>query len=148
MNIVILKGNVASDIESKEVTANGRTTSVVNFRLAVNRYFTKADGVRDKDTTFVSCEAWDTGAETIKKVLSKGDPVNIEGSLKSESWEQDGQKRSRIKIRVNRFERLERKHYEEEAKEEVQSNAPDTSTSTPTPEPVVVGAPEGTDIPF
>lgn len=106
MNLVVLKGNVASDIESKEVNANGRTTTVVNFRLAVNRFFKKSDQTRDKDTTFVSCEAWDTGAETIKKYLEKGDPVLINGSLKSESWEQDGQKRSRIKVRVNNFERL------------------------------------------
>jgi single-strand DNA-binding protein len=144
MNVVILKGNVASDIDSREVTANGRTTSVVNFRLAVNRYFKKADGTRDKDTTFISCEAWDTGAETIKKYLSKGDPVLIQGSLKSESWEQDGQQRSRIKVRVNNFEKL----YRAPASPEAESNEQQDDSA---PETVTVGpdnVPEGTDIPF
>lgn len=108
MNTVILKGNLAGDPEAKEVNANGRDTTVVRFNLAVQRYFKRSDGTRDKDVTFIPCEAWDSGAETIKKILSKGDPVLINGALKVDQWEKDGQKFSRLKVRVQNFEKLYR----------------------------------------
>ena len=109
MNKVIFNGNLTRDPDVRVVTVNGKKTSVVNFTVAVSRHFKKASGEKDKDVTFVSCEAWDTGAETIGKYLSKGSPILVEGSLKTESWEQEGQKRSRLKVRVLTFEILNRR---------------------------------------
>jgi single-strand DNA-binding protein len=113
MNLVVLKGNLTRDPEVKPITTrNNKTTNVANFTIAVSRFFKKADGNRDKITTFIPCEAWDTGADTIAKILKKGDPVLVQGSLKVDSWEQDdGQKRSRIKVRVNTFDKLNRASY-------------------------------------
>ena len=65
MNINILRGNLARDPELRVVTINGKQTSVVNFTVAVSREYTKANGEKDKVTTFVPCEAWDSGAEII-----------------------------------------------------------------------------------
>lgn len=106
MNKVILRGNLTRDPELRTVKTGDKTISVVNFTLAVSRYFKKNNGDKDQDTTFIACEAWDTGAETIAKYLYKGSPLLIEGSLKNESWEQDGQKRSRMKVRILQFEML------------------------------------------
>ena len=64
------------------------------------------------------CEAWDTAAETIGKYLVKGSQILIEGALKNESWEQDGQKRSRTKIRVTTFQMLGGKRSEDSPKPE------------------------------
>lgn len=108
MNSVCLTGNLTRDPEVRTVEANGRPTSVVNFTVATSRFFKRADGQKDKDTTFIPCEAWDTGAETIGKIFLKGDPILIEGSIKEERWEAEGNKRSRLKLRVNRFEKLYR----------------------------------------
>lgn len=106
MNLVILKGNLARDPELRVVSPGGRETSVVNFTVAVSREFTKQNGEIDKVTTFVSCEAWDTGAEAIAESLRKGDHVMVEGSLRNDSWEKEGVKHSTMKIRVNNFGKI------------------------------------------
>lgn len=108
MNLVILKGNLARDPEARTVNSNGRQTSVANFTLATSREFTKQNGETDKITTFVQCEAWDTGAEAIADTLKKGDLVMVEGSLRNDSWEKDGVKHSTMKVRVNNFAKLNR----------------------------------------
>jgi single-strand DNA-binding protein len=108
MNLVILRGNLARDPELRTVNTNNRQTSVVNFTVAVSREFTKQSGEQDKITTFVQCEAWDTGADAIAESLKKGDAVMIEGSLRNDSWEKDGVKHSTMKIRVNNFAKINR----------------------------------------
>jgi single-strand DNA-binding protein len=106
MNITILKGNLARDPELRVVGSGDRQTSVVNFTVAVSREFTKANGTQDKITSFIPCEAWDSGAEAIASTFKKGDLVMIEGSLRNDSWEKDGVKHSTLKIRVNNFSKI------------------------------------------
>lgn len=102
MNLVVLKGNLARDPELR-VVGGEKQTSVVNFTIAVNREFTRANGTQDKITSFISCEAWDSGAEAIANTLKKGDLILVEGSLRNDSWEKDGVKHSTLKVRVNTF---------------------------------------------
>lgn len=106
MNITMLKGNLARDPELRVINSNGKQTSVVNFTVAVSREYTKASGEKDKVTSFINCEAWDTGAEMIGSSFKKGDYVLIEGSLRNDSWEKDGVKHSSLKVRVNNFSKI------------------------------------------
>jgi single-strand DNA-binding protein len=106
MNMVVLKGNLARDPELRTVGSGEKQTSVVNFTVATSREFTKADGEKDKITSFIQCEAWDSGAETIAETLKKGDLVFVEGSLRNDSWEKDGVKHSTLKVRVNNFAKI------------------------------------------
>lgn len=108
MNITLLKGNLARDPELREVNTGGKQTSVVNFTVAVSREYTKASGDKDKITSFINCEAWDTGAEMIAESFKKGDLVMVEGSLRNDSWEKDGVKHSTLKVRVNNFSKITR----------------------------------------
>lgn len=103
MNIVMLRGNLARDPELRTVNIGDKQTSVVNFTVATSREFTKANGTQDKVTSFIQCEAWDSGAEAIASSFKKGDLVMVEGSLRNDSWEKDGVKHSTIKVRVNNF---------------------------------------------
>lgn len=118
MNLVILRGNLARDPEIRTVNTNGKQTSVANFTIAVSREFTKQNGESDKITTFVQCEAWDTGAEAIADTLKKGDLAMVEGSLRNDSWEKDGVKHSTMKIRVNNFAKLNRSNKSSSAKKD------------------------------
>lgn len=102
----MLRGNLARDPELRTVTIGEKKTSVVNFTVATSREFTKADGSQDKITSFIQCEAWDSGAEAVAESLKKGDPVIIEGSLRNDSWEKDGVKHSTLKVRVNNFAKI------------------------------------------
>lgn len=106
MNINILRGNLARDPDVRKVNSNGKTTSVVNFTIAVSREYTKSNGEKDKITTFVACEAWDSGAEIIGDSFKKGDLVMVEGSLRNDSWEKDGVKHNTLKVRVNNFSKI------------------------------------------
>ena len=104
MNIVMLIGNLATEPKVSVVqTANGEA-KVINFVLAVNRVFNK--NMTNNETAFISCEAWDTGAEHIANNFKVGDRMFVQGSLKTEQWEKDGQKQKRDKVRVSHFERV------------------------------------------
>ena len=103
MTIVMLRGNLARDPELRTVNIGDKQTSVVNFTIATSREFTKANGTQDKVTSFIQCEAWDSGAEAIASSFKKGDLVMVEGSLRNDSWEKDGVKHSTLKVRVNNF---------------------------------------------
>ena len=77
MNLIVLKGNLARDPDLRSITTGNRDTSVVNFTVAVSREYRKSDGTTDKNTTFVNCEAWDSGAEAIASTFKKGDLVML-----------------------------------------------------------------------
>jgi single-strand DNA-binding protein len=123
MNINILRGNLARDPEMRMVNTNGKQTAVVNFTVAVSREYTKSNGEKDKVTTFVPCEAWDSGAEIIGQSFKKGDLVLVEGSLRNDSWEKDGVKHNSLKVRVNNFSKITKlsKKNTKESSEEVVS---------------------------
>jgi len=106
MNMVALRGNLARDPELRKVGSGDKSTSVVNFTIATSREFTRADGTKDKITSFIPCEAWDSGAENISQTFKKGDLVFVEGSIRNDSWEKDGVKHSTLKIRVNNFAKI------------------------------------------
>lgn len=106
MNITLLRGNLTRDPELRRIDSNGKSVSVVNFTVAVSREYTKASGERDKVTTFINCEAWDSGAEVIAESFRKGDLVMVEGSLRNDSWEKDGVKHSTLRVRVNNFSKI------------------------------------------
>jgi len=106
MNIVLLKGNLARDPELRVVGSGDKQTSVVNFTVATSREYTKNNGEKDKITSFINCEAWDSGAEVIGESFKKGDLVLVEGSLRNDSWEKDGVKHNTLKVRVNNFSKI------------------------------------------
>ena len=102
-NKVILMGNLTRDPEIKFLTSG---TPVTNFGIAVSEKYTK-DGEQKESVCFVEVEAWDKQAETIDEYFEKGDPIFIEGALKFEQWEdEDLKKRSKLKVRLQRFQFL------------------------------------------
>jgi len=106
MNITLLRGNLTRDPELRNIESNSKKVSVVNFTVAVSREYKKASGEKDKVTTFINCEAWDSGAEVIAESFRKGDLVMVEGSLRNDSWEKDGVKHSTLRVRVNNFSKI------------------------------------------
>lgn len=100
-NKVLLMGNLTRDIELKSI-AGGQ--NVAKMGLAVNRHYTLPSGEKREEVTFVDCEAWGKTAETMAKYLAKGRPVFVEGRLKLDMWEKDGQKHSKMKVVVDSFQ--------------------------------------------
>ncbi len=105
INKVILIGNLGRDPETR-YTQSG--TAVANFSVATS------EGWRDRQTNEmqertewhnVACFA--RLAEIAGEYLRKGSKVYIEGSLRTSSWEQDGQTRYRTEVVARELQMLD-----------------------------------------
>ena len=101
-NRVILVGNLTRDPELRYIPSG---TAVATIGLAVNDRVKRNDQWVD-ETTFVDITLWSRTAEIANEYLSKGSPVLIEGRLKLDSWEKDGQKFSKLKVIGERMQML------------------------------------------
>ena len=101
-NRVILVGNLTRDVDLR-YTPQG--TPVTDSGMAVNDRVKRNNEWVD-EATFVDVTLWGRTAEVASEYLSKGSPVLIEGRLKFDSWEQDGQKRSKLRVVGERMQML------------------------------------------
>jgi single-strand DNA-binding protein len=105
LNKVLLIGRLTRDPETRN-TATG--SAVVSFGLAVNRSYTnKNTNERVEETCFVDIEAWGRTGETIARYMKKGRQIFIEGRLRLDTWEREGQKRSKLLIVCEGFQFLD-----------------------------------------
>jgi single-strand DNA-binding protein len=95
VNQVMLMGNLTRDPELRQ-TPSGQ--SVVNFSLALNRAYKDQSGEWQEATDYVDVVAWAALAERVEQYMSKGRRCLVQGRLQSRSWEQDGQKRSKLEV--------------------------------------------------
>jgi single-strand DNA-binding protein len=94
-NLVVLMGNLTRDPELR-TTPNG--TNVCSFSLALNRSYKGANGDWQEATDYIDVVAWGPLGERVAQYLSKGRPALVNGRLQSRSWEQDGNKRSKVEV--------------------------------------------------
>jgi single-strand DNA-binding protein len=102
-NRVILVGNLTRDPELRYTPTN---TPVTEIGLAVNDRRKNANGEWVEETTFVDVTLWARTAEVASEYLTKGSSVMIEGRLKLDTWETDGQKRSKLRVVGERMQML------------------------------------------
>ena len=98
-NRVILMGNLTRDPELRYIPSG---TAVSNIGLAVNDRVKRGDQWVD-EATFVDVTLWARDAEIANEYLSKGSPVLIEGRLRLDRWEKDGEKHSKLKVVCDRL---------------------------------------------
>jgi len=99
-NKVILMGNLTRDPETRQ-TPSGQ--SVTNFSLAISRTWKGQDGNTQEAVSFIDCVAWGRTGEVIAQYIQKGRPILVSGRLDQRSWEQDGNKRSKVEVIVEDF---------------------------------------------
>lgn len=95
LNRVLLIGRLTRTPELR-YTPGG--TPVTDLGLALNRSYTSQSGERREETCFIDVVVWGRQAENCHKYLSKGRQVFVEGRLKMDVWEKDGQRRSKIQV--------------------------------------------------
>jgi single-strand DNA-binding protein len=98
VNQVILMGNLTRDPELRQ-TPSGQ--SVCSFSLALNRAYKGQNGDWQEATDYIDCVAWGPLAERVSQYLTKGRRALVQGRLQSRSWEQEGQKRSKVEVLAN-----------------------------------------------
>lgn len=97
INVVVLVGRLTRDSELK-YTKSGMP--IARFSLAVNRSRKQDDQWVD-ETSFIDIDFWGKGAEAVSRYLTKGQQVAVEGELRQDRWEQDGQPRSKIIVNAS-----------------------------------------------
>src|SRR5688572_26512881 len=108
VNKVILVGRLGKDPEIRS-TANG--TSVARFSIATDEKFTDRAGEKQERTEWHNIVAWSKLAEICGQYLKKGKLVYIEGSLRTDSWDdkETGQKKYKTEIVANTMQMLDRR---------------------------------------
>jgi single-strand DNA-binding protein len=98
VNTVSLIGNLATDVEVKDV-ANGKR--LASFVVAIDRH------TKDGGADFVPVSVWDRQADLCAQYLRKGNRVGLDGRLRSRSWNgDDGTRRSALEVIASRVEFL------------------------------------------
>jgi single-strand DNA-binding protein len=108
INKVIIVGRLGKDPEIRS-TPGG--TSVAKFTVATDERFTDKSGTKQERTEWHDVEAWDRLGEICGQYLKKGKLVYIEGSIRTDTWDdkESGQKRSRKKIIARDMKMLDRR---------------------------------------
>jgi single-strand DNA-binding protein len=94
-NRVVLVGNLTRDPELRYIPSG---TAVTDIGMAINDRRKDQSGNWVEETTFVDVTLWARTAEVACEYLSKGSSVLIEGRLKLDTWEKEGQKHSKLKV--------------------------------------------------
>jgi|TARA_B100001094_G_scaffold324892_1_gene378253 single-stranded DNA-binding protein len=96
MNVCCFSGYVVDDPKIKNLDG----VSLAEFTVVVHSYrTTKSTGKKSRISTFLNCEAWHTGAETIAKFAKKGVKIQIHASARNPAKGARG-----IVFRVNEFD--------------------------------------------
>lgn len=120
-NLVSFTGNVTRDPDVKDVGGS----KVAKFSIAVNRFF-KKNGEKVQQASFFDFEAWGAQVDIIESYVKKGSKVSVLGEAVQDTWEQDGQKRSKVFFRVDNIQLRDKKEAEVEV-EAAAASAGDTT---------------------
>lgn len=107
LNHVFLIGRLTRDLCSNEkdfgYVGNGQARA--NVSIAVNRSRKNGEQWID-EANFFDVTIWGKTAENLKPYLQKGKQIAVDGYLKQDRWEKDGQKFSRVSIVANNVQLL------------------------------------------
>lgn len=115
VNKVILVGRVGKDPEVRHLDGG---KSVAKFSVATSETYKDKSGNKQESTEWHNIEVWGDLAKVAESYVKKGDMLYIEGSIKTDSWEDNGVKKYATKIRCNSLIMLGGKPKAEEPKEE------------------------------
>ncbi len=97
-NRVIIMGNLTRDPDVRATGATGM--KVARLSVAVNERRKDRNGQFQEFPVFIDVDAWDKLAELCGRYLSKGRSVLVEGRLQMDSWEKDGVRHQKLKVRA------------------------------------------------
>lgn len=93
LNVTVLQGRICNDPELRTTTTG---KSVANFRIAVDRTYSKGNS---KETDFITIVAWESTADFISKHFSKGSMIALRGEIQTRNYEdKNGNKRTAFEV--------------------------------------------------
>lgn len=103
LNVVTLVGRLTRD---SEIRYSQKGDAVVRFSVAINRRKRNADGTWGDEVNYFNCVYFGKSAEAVNQYLSKGTQVAINGELRQNRYEVEGQARSTVEVFVNSLQLL------------------------------------------
>jgi len=110
LNKMQLIGRLGREPEQRK-TSKGKAVTV--FSVAVDRIW-KSKGETKKATDWFNVEAWGKLGEICQKFLQKGQLVYVEGALRTDKYEHEGETKYFTKLIASKMQMLEWKGKEEE----------------------------------
>ena len=101
LNQVIISGRLTRDASLKTLPSG---SSVAELSVASNRIWNDRNGDKQEETVFVDVDLWGKQSNYFGNNLKKGDYVMVTGRLRRETWETDGQTRSKISLRADKID--------------------------------------------
>lgn len=99
-NRIIMIGNLTKDPDFKQQSTGG---GLCKLTLASNRQFrNKQTGSLVQEVCYIDVDVWGPQADSCRQYLQKGRPVLVEGRLKLDTWESEGQTRRKHLIVADR----------------------------------------------
>ena len=111
INRVIEVGRLTRDAE---VTYTPGGMAIAKMSIAVNRRVKNGDGWAD-EANYFDVQVFGKAAESLKPYLTKGKMIGVDGYLKQDRWEKDGQKFSKVTINANDIQLLTPKDKNQDA---------------------------------
>ena len=102
VNHVIIIGRLTRDIVLKYTNGG---MAIGSFSIAVNRR-TKKGEQWVEEASFFDVSLFGKSAEGLAQYLTKGKQVAVEGELRQDRWQQDGQPRSKVFIAASNVQLL------------------------------------------
>jgi single-strand DNA-binding protein len=108
INKVILVGRLGKD---PEIRSTPQGSTVAKFTVATDEKFTDREGNKQERTEWHNIAAWGKLGEICGQYLRKGKLVYIEGSIRTDSWDdkESGQKKYRTEIIAHTMKMLDRR---------------------------------------
>lgn len=98
LNKVLLLGNLGADPELR-VTPGGQ--AVLKLRIATTESYLDQSNTRQERTEWHRVTIWGKRGEALAKFLGKGDRIFVEGSIRTSSYEKNGEKRYSTEVVAN-----------------------------------------------
>ena len=114
LNRVQLIGNLGKEPQTRYTPSGSK---VCSFSMAVNRRWRSKDGETKESTDWFNVEAWGRTGEICQDYLHKGSLVYIEGRLKTDRYEHEGETRYFTKVIIQQVQLLDRRAEEEPVEE-------------------------------
>ncbi|MCL2194035.1 MAG: single-stranded DNA-binding protein [Treponema sp.] len=102
LNRVTLIGRLTRDAELKSIASG---TAVCKFSVAVNRSVKSGEEWKE-EVSYFDVVLWGRRGEAVHQYLTKGKMIGVDGELRQDRWQQDGQNRSRVEIVANNIQFL------------------------------------------
>lgn len=99
LNKMTIIGNLGADPEVRYLDGGA---VVAQFNVATTEKYTTRNGEKVEQTEWFRVELWNDQAKVAEKYLKKGNPVYIEGRLRTEVWtDKEGKERTSLRVRAS-----------------------------------------------